>query len=215
MGSLQFEIKGKQPDINEIQSLLGSVGGVKKSIGSRVTALLKANFTNLDNTRANKLGGKRTHTWADIGRSTSWEEIPEGVRITISDKRFRQRYQGGTIKPRNGSRYLTIPASARSYDKRAREFTNLTFKYVLRDGRLVPALVEKEPKAKQRKGKGLRGAIRESVVNSKVLYWLVRQAKQAPDPSALPKQKEIERTIIVAIEEYLAAVKETRKPATA
>lgn len=112
--------------------------------------------------------------FSDFARATAWTVTPAGVMVSINHVAFRQRLQGGTIKPVN-KQFLTIPAREGAYGRRAREVrVKLKFGLAFDDrlGRWRKALVADEVATKAKRA----GA----------WYWLVRQVNQDPDPAVLP-----------------------------
>lgn len=155
---------------------------------------------------AGRLGARPSGLFADFARSTSWAENSTGVELSVNHVAARQRYLGGTIKPIN-SKYLTIPANSHAYGRRARE-VGVTLKFMFApdptSGRMRPALVAPDavtkPTGKARKD----GTRRERTIRpSGVYYWLVRQARQNPDPTVLPTDNDLFKGIEAAAGKFL------------
>lgn len=74
--------------------------------------------------------------------STFWQRMNAGTRagadsahgFVAMPREMRLRVRGGVVKPRNGSRYLTIPLRSESYGRSIRQFPKVFF--VRRGGRL-------------------------------------------------------------------------------
>src|SRR4051812_20115523 len=88
---------------------------------------VRKKFYALNSARPNKLGGKRTNKWTQLARATQGRDAGDAVVITVNDVAARQLYEGGTIRPGAGKKFITIPYRPIAYAKRAREFDNLQF----------------------------------------------------------------------------------------
>lgn len=77
-------------------------------------------------------------------RSTFWRRMTDGTRAEgnaiAMPREMRLRVLGGTVKPVNGSKYLTLPLRPESYGKSIRQFTGIFF--VRLGGRLFAATKE-------------------------------------------------------------------------
>ena len=179
----------------ELQRMISSLDlrKLKPEIGQSVVNLLKAHLYNLNSTRANDLGGTRTQFYSQAAKATQYR-TPEGeVVVSVNHVGIRQRLQGGPIKPKPGKKYLTIPAIAESYGKRAREFDNLRFIPTRRGGMLVEADAT-------RVSFGKKGAKSKGETGGRVVYWLVPSVIQKPDSSVVPTPAEIEATAFQAVQ---------------
>lgn len=166
---------------------------LKPEIGRAEVNLFKAHFYNLNSSRANKLGGKRTHFYSQAAKSTQYHVQSDGVRVSVNHVGIRQRLQGGIIKPQGGKKYLTIPAISETYGKRAREFSNLVAVFTgPGKGMLVEAAATKV-------SFGKKGAKAKGQVGGRVFYWLVKSVNQKPDPSVVPDRQAILQTAQEAV----------------
>lgn len=179
------------PDLQRMLAALNQEK-VKPEIGRSVVNQLKAHFYNLNSSRANKLGGRRTQFYSQAAKSTQYQARSDGVTVSVNHVGIRQRLQGGTITPVKG-KYLTIPAIAEAYGKRAREFDNLHFIPTRRGG----ALVENDA---TRVSFGKKGAKAKGETGGRVYYWLVPSVVQKPDPTVVPTESEIEATALLAVQ---------------
>src|SRR5260370_31538129 len=119
--------------------------GVKPAIGRAVLGLVQQHFLRLNASRANPLGGPRSNFYAQAARSTRYDVLTDGVLVSVSQVGIRQRREGGEIVPRN-VKYLTIPAIAEAFGRRAAEFDNLVIMWRRLAGQTRPvALVEATP----------------------------------------------------------------------
>lgn len=148
--------------------------------------VIRKKFYSLNSTRPNKMGGKRTNTWAQLARSTNGRDVGDGVMISINHVAARQLYEGGTITPKTG-KYLTIPYRPLAYGKRAREFDNLEFAIaeITIEGRKVtmPVLEDKGTK--------------------EVYYSLAKKVNQKGDKTILPTEEELLQAVSIEVEKAL------------
>lgn len=118
------------------------------------------------------LGAERTGFYEKAREGTHEPQLEAGgVSVSIDAQGIAQRLFGGTIQARPGG-FLTIPAIAIAYGKRAREFD---LRLVVFGDTGLAALVSKT-------GAGDEGD---------VYYWLVRSVTQAADPTVLPTEAEM------------------------
>ena len=97
---------------------------------------------------------------ADADDSAAYVRIPRNTGLGRS-------FHDVDLVPRNGKKYLTIPADARTYGKSVRQFPEGTFKFaILHAHRPFPVLLFKS--------------------DDRVAYWLRKTVHQAQDRSLLP-----------------------------
>ena len=179
---------------------------VKLAAGGAVKRLLMDHFRDLDSSRANQLGGKRTHFYASAARGVEYDAVSDGVEVWVHNVGIAQRYYGGIIKPVN-AKYLTIPARAEAYGKRAGEFTDLEVLY----GRNGPyALAQREQHeiqfgVKRRKGKKeyFVKSVGISSIGGGIFYWLKKQVQQDPDPSVIPGDSIMAESAVMGMLDYI------------
>jgi hypothetical protein len=136
----------------------------------------------------NKMGGDRTNFYAQAARGTTWASDEIKAVISINQVGIRQRWLGGEIKAKPGH-YLTIPARAEAYGRRAREFPDLTVAFI--GGK--PALVQANQTAVSfSKGKVKRGKETGGVV----YYWLVPSVVQEGDPEVMPSKEKLKSHVL-------------------
>ncbi len=144
------------------------------------------------NRQPNRLGGKRTHFWLDILKSTQLGPITDfqGV-ILVGDPRFALKVFGGTVRPK-AKEALTIPVSPDAHGVRARDESGGS-PFARKTGRELFLV-------KQRDSAFLASALGQGL---QVEYILARQAHHDPEPNALPPQDEFERAVVAAAEAQL------------
>lgn len=197
-------------------------GAVRMVMGRAVVRQLKAHFGKLDDERPNKLGGKRTKFYEQVGKSVQQPELigGDGVKIAINQVGFAQRLFGGDITVgENGTKeWFTVPARAEAYGHRARQFNDLHFVF-FREG--LAALVQNEQTTLGRKKKD--GTRSGKTTGGGIFYWLVKSIHQEPDPTVLPPEegaavdgeRSMGETAAHAGEEYLTTLRDREGGASA
>lgn len=199
---MQVRIQVKE-NVTAFMARLGDVirsGEIENAMGRGATNVVRRHLNSLESGRPNKEGWPRQHFWAKCSRSTSYTSQPGAAVISISHLGFRQRLQGGPIRARN-VKYLTIPATAEAYGKRAREFSNLSFGYAEnKNGNLAPALIKRSA-TRSSKGR-LKGKDAKKNIGN-VMYWLTPGVFQRGDPTVLPDGQKIVDGALSAADKFM------------
>ncbi len=154
----------------------------------------------------NKMGFTSTGFWSEASSSTHGEVIGSGVIISTGKIGVRQRYFGGVIKPVN-KQYLALPARAEAYGKSPREFDNLICIDLGRQ-QGAPRLVLVEADASRvsigrKKKDGTRTVQNAGETGGGIMFWLVKQVVQQPDPNIIPSDAEFLATIEQSLKQLL------------
>jgi hypothetical protein len=163
---------------------------IRPAIGAGVANFIKDWLFKLDS-KPNKSGFPSQHFYSGAAKATTWRANAAAITVSVNKQGFRQRYQGGTIRPVN-AKLLTIPARAEAAGHRAREFGNLKVQFGRRrNGSVGPvALVAGDGGATRKKFRGRDDTSEERPVKGAdegvVMYWLVPEVTQAGDESILP-----------------------------
>lgn len=162
------------------------------AIGAAVVLLFQQHFASLPQ---NKNGWPSTGFWGRAARSTNYNLLADGVNINVTQQGVLQRLLGGHIRPTQGHKYLTIPAIAAAYGKRAGEFSNLHFGFAEnRYGNLAPALIEnwsQDVKFGRARKDGSRKVTPGAERGGSVFFWLVRSVYQQADPTVIPGEQQV------------------------
>lgn len=158
----------------------------------------------------NKQGWPRQNFYGTAARATTFEVVTDGVDVIVSRIGIRQRYFGGTIEAGKGvssftggpTSYLTIPARAEAYGRKAGDFA---LQIIFGRGRrpVGLALASSEIKIKKTKKGGLKvskGALHGGLM----MYWLVKSVTQEADESVLPHIDDVLLEVKRAVKEFLA-----------
>lgn len=193
-----------------LQRLRGAaeVNGLSLVMGRALVNVTKDHLIALNAQRHRH--GRNFYTQA--ARATFSRVTPEGPVLGVNQTGFRLRYfgtdglPGGRLRPKAPRRYLTIPAAPEAYGMRAGMFPDLDFQIVLdpKTQRLRPALVQRVSQAftvrrrKQKDGSVVRRVVPGELRGGKVMFWLVRSARQAADPSVMPTREVLVQTAVGA-----------------
>ena len=175
----------------------------RKVMGRAIVGAIKDNFRVLDDERANKMGGHRTHFYGNAAKSVQQPELygGDGIRVAINAIGIAQRYYGGDIVPVD-KQWLTIPARPETYGHVATEFSDLHFVF-FREG--LAALVQNtQPRRNaERAAAGLSTRAPKDDDNGGVFYWLVKHVHQDADITVLPTDETLQTAAVDAGETYI------------
>ena len=179
-----------------------------------VGARAAANFTkdylfSLDESQPNRLGGARTHFYSQAAKSVEnpTQSGAGDVAFNINKAGLAQRWLGGTIRAGAGTssatggptKYLALPARAEAHGKTPGEFDDLEF--VRRKNgaaMLVQAMQTQITRGKR------KGDFSTTTVGGLVMFWLVKEVDQDPDPEVMPSETALAGAAADAMDEYLA-----------
>jgi hypothetical protein len=183
----------------------GAAAEVSLVAARGVADLVKDHLFALDS-RSNRLGGPRSHFYSAAAKSVENPvNVGDGAAFEITKIGLAQRWLGGTIKAGAGTssvtggptKYLSIPARAEAVGRAPGEFDNLKFIPTKRGGALIEAFRTLVSKVKKGfKSIGEAGGL--------VMFWLVTEVWQAPDPTVMPSESEMAAAAVASGESYLA-----------
>ena len=219
MISLRIKSDGLQ-ELGRKAAELGQLPEAGDVTGRAVASLVKNHLFSLDS-RANRLGGERTHFYSNAAKSvedprTAATGSGFTTQFQINAIGLAQRWLGGTITAGSGTssktglatKYLAIPANAEAYGKTPAEFDNLKFFPTPRGGglkttRSVATFLRTKKDGKTIVGyKGARKAERDEL-GDVVMFWLVPSVTQQPDASVMPSEDELGAVAHFALSDYL------------
>lgn len=162
---------------------------LKKSVAANEQRLFSRHFRKLEAER-HRHGG--TNFYGRAARATKGEATADGVTVSIHQRGIAQRFLGGIIRPRE-AKALAIPVHPDAYGKRAGDpgwGDTLVFVPTLGGGgtKSLAVLVRQ----------------RQNEDFGTVMYVLMRQVRQKPDPTVLPDDAAVAETAIDAIERFIA-----------
>lgn len=169
-----------------LSALVASPAGdaARAVIGRAAVNAIQKHLRDLNQSRPNKLGGKRGNFYAKAAASTHYRHIADGVQVAVTETGFALRYYGGTVKPNPPLKALAIPARPEMYGYRPRERSEEMF-VVWKPGKSVGVLAT-------RAGSALR-----------ILYFLVSKATIPADKSLLPRHDAIRDAVSRSLASYI------------
>lgn len=182
--SFAVQISTKDNASTELQRLAVGItpAQINPVVGRSAVNTYKAHLTGLNSSRPNQLGGARTNFYLGAARGTQFRLEGDDVIISINQVGIRQRFYGGTIRPRAGKKFLTLPVHPDAHGKRASEFPGLML--VFGQGGKPIALAR--PKFRPR----ARGFVGPQIsVAGEILFRLVRKVTQQADETVLPRNE--------------------------
>ena len=179
---------------------------LKQAIGGAVQREVQDHLRRQDSSRPNQLGGVRTHFYGDAAQATFFAVANDGATVTVAQQGFRQRVEGGTIRPVR-TKWLAIPARAEAYGKRPGEFSGqLDFVPVRADLALLVARDGTRGTRLTTNAKGKRVRKTGNVEAGLVMYWLKKEVNQAPDPTLVPTEARFKVVIAGATADWLNTI---------
>jgi hypothetical protein len=178
------------PELGALASLLREPGSMYARIAGDAEKFVKTHGrqTSLSEHRtAERLGATPTGHLQDAYEAIESASDESAATLFIPrGSRLRAAFGDYTIRPRAGKKYLTIPANAEAYGKRAGEFDDLFFM------RVGP---KKSPVLARRKAgienvllatrPGQRRAARR-FTQAEIMYFLTRESNIPADPKLIP-----------------------------
>lgn len=190
--------------------------------GRSLANALKAHFLNKQNTQPNKLGGKRTNFWADVARSVNSPQArgSDTVNVAVAHPAINQKIFGGTILPKPPRKNIAIPINPIAYGEQP---STSTFKDKLelvfrrkKGGALTMFLALKEGAQKRFTYGGTQKQQIKKNISAPAgtfLYVLKKRVTQDADPTALPPESDLRRTVVTAFEDALRRRFQNTQPA--
>lgn len=190
---------------------------LREAIGLAGVEEVREYYTRLDHERANALGGKRTHFYAQAAESATWKDTGDGVQLDVTEPiGLALAIHGGTVLPGKNissktglpTRYLTIPARAEAYGHRAGEFKDLVPVFRRIGGQvkaIALAQAEQQPvsfKKPRKDGTVSRGAVKGGLF----FFWLVESITRQADPTAAPDTGRIGDRAVAAARDFFATL---------
>jgi hypothetical protein len=207
---IAYRIQSKKLDeLRKRGAALWKDNSARLVAGRAVANEVKDHLFALDS-RANKLGGPRSHFYSAAAKSVADPQASgEKVTFEITKIGLALRWLGGTVKAgastssATGSltKYLAIPARTEAVGKPPSEFPDLKF-IPRRNGgaMLVQALQTTVSISGRKRIKITRG----SEVGGLVMYWLVKQTTNRPDPTVMPTEEQMLETAVDAMGQYIS-----------
>ncbi len=179
--------------------------------GYAVRELVVDHLNEYDAAHPNKFGAPRTHYYKTAADGTSLSVSDTLATIKVNQIGILQRIYGGKIVPKN-TKYLTIPANAQAYARRARDFPNLVPLIRRKNGVVRAVALAEATTTPLLKGFRKNGQRRHGKVQGgRVYFWLVLEVNQQANPDIVPTEQEIEKCIndalITSTKEEMESIK--------
>ncbi len=178
-----------------------------------VADLVRRHLFSLDDERANKMGGERTHFYSNAAKSV---QLPvksgAGAGFVITWIGLAQRWLGGHIEAGEGTssstggptRYLAIPARAEAYGKTPGEFNDLEFVPRKAGGGMLVQAMQTQITYGRKSKDGTYRDYSTQTVGGLVMFWLVTSVDQQPDPDVMPAEDDMNEAARYHMENYLS-----------
>ena len=170
--SLNYE-EGFAEDFRQLAEALGSTRDLNKVIATGAAQVTEDYLIALNSGRhptAERLGARPTQHYAKSARALEYGFDDKEAYLELPAWTGLSRAFGPVdITPKNGKKYLTIPAHRLSYGRSAREFKNLKF---VNFGKAAALVAEAE-----------------STMKPVVMYWLVEGVTIPQDRTVLPSDE--------------------------
>lgn len=195
--SFQIDVSGDDQVIKMLARLrtqLTDKTELHKSIGSYAEILTRQHLTTLAGTRhdtANRLGASPSGHLARAAESVTSKGTDDAAIVTVTSPGISRAFGDLTITAKSG-KWLTIPATAEAYNRRARTFNDLRVAFF---GRGRMALVKAEQSSLSDR--------KESGGRSEVYYWLKKSVTQKQDRTLLPPDDDYTTAAVQGIKAYI------------
>ena len=189
---MKVEMKATLPQrVRDLLSRVRDLSGLTKYCSYHVAQLVRGHLTREAARRhasARRLDAQPTGFLADAAGSVVAAPEPRTVVVRVDSPGVKRAYHDVEIKPKNGSKYLTIPIHRLAYGRRASS---------------VERLVGAKLFVLKGDDKALLAA-RERATNQLLpLYVLKRMVRQAQDPTLMPSEAEISERLVSSAAEYI------------
>ncbi len=189
---LAIQMRAALPQrVRTMLSRVRDLSGLTAYCSNRVAELVRGHLDAEAGRRhatARRLGAEPTGFLADAASSTIAAPEPRAVVVRVDSPGVRRAYHDVEIRPKNGSRHLTIPINRLAYGQRVSSVARAVGEkwFVIQSGgRLL--LASKDPVQK----------------HLLPLYILKRSVRQAQDPTLMPSEAEISRRLVSSAAEYI------------
>jgi hypothetical protein len=194
--SVQLTIEAKtdqlEADLRKFMAGLNDKTALNRSVADRATELTRNYLTAIAQSRhatATSLGASPSGHWAQAAEKTSGSADSDAAKITIAQPGIGRALHDVTIIPTGGKKYLTIPAVAAAYAKRAPTVPDL-----------VP-IIRTIGGTRRAVALGKKSSVKG--VPPTIWYWLVKSVTQKQDRSLLPSDEQYRLAALEGAREYL------------
>jgi hypothetical protein len=169
---------------------------------------MRDNFDQLEETRPNKLGGKREHYYSGARKLTEFKIDGNTAYVFTTQVGMRLRYFGGTVEAGKNisaysgqpTKYLTIPANAEAYGHVAADFGDLEVLW----GRKGPYALGRVERRTIARTDGTFGV--SKALSTEVMFWLTPSVNIPSDVTMLPETDKVVEDMTGDFNRYVAKV---------
>lgn len=203
----------------QVQGELRRPKSLNDALGRRLARELQGHFL-ARNKEPNQMQAPKTNFWKQVSDATVMTSADEhGAVVSIAERRFRIHLFGGTIRPTNGRKFLTIPLVREARGKRVSEYEARTGRKLFRPG-FKNVLLERSAAGTTGLIGGRtvtvrrRGAYREIGTpvkgKARAIYALKKQVTIKADPRALPATAKLVQALSETADAWVA--RQTQSP---
>lgn len=200
--TINFQVEGNPGEaVERVRAFLVS-DSMRNIAGYEGQRTVREHLQGLDQTRANRMGGRRTHYYGSARRATEYVIEGEDIIISIGQVGMKLHFYGGTVTAGKNissatgqpTKYLTIPASPAAYGHSARDFPNLIVVWG-HGGKPVGLAVAEEANRAGGSHRGPKLVKRGALVPGQMMFWLKESVTMQPDPTVLPTSETLGENI--------------------
>ena len=198
------------PALERVRGYLQSEAA-QQTIGYAARNLIKDHLQDLEDTRSGGSIGPPTHYYGSARKATNYRVIDDtAVEIHVAQVGMALHYYGGTVTPGKGissatgkpTVYLTKPARAEAYGKKASDFPDLIVlwgrngPYALARAISTQVGIERSEAGEKLWGGHYGAKVKKrGLQGGEVMFWLIKSATIKPDPSVMPDSEEFRDAI--------------------
>lgn len=175
---------------------------------------------------ANRLGatpsGHLAKAAEKVALPSSLTDHGDSIEISLNHPGLARAFQDIDILPGAGKKYLTLPATAQSYNKRATRFNTLQVLYgkngpyalaerAFTDLRWRNTTLKTAAGGRQKQKTAAAGAQH----GGKIFYWLVKSVHQTQDRTLLPADSAITEAALGGVRDYVTLLIQSQTPSIA
>lgn len=191
--------------LTRLSNALSDRTELHKSIASTSEILTVQHLTVLAGTRhatADRLGATPTGHLSQAAQSVVSSGTDEAATISVTSPGIQRAFGDVIIRPKSG-KYLTIPATAEAYGRRARSFNDLRIAFF--GGKLALVKAEQSSLAdRSRSGFDYENrAPMQTAGRAPIYYWLKKMVTQKQDRSLLPSDQDYAAAALQGIKNFV------------
>jgi hypothetical protein len=193
--------------LSQLDQKLVNRGELHEDIATRAENVTRDYLRGIARTRhatARKLGATPTGHLERAAESVHSFSDAEGATIGITSPGIGRAFEDKVITPGPGKKYLTIPATAEAYGKRAGQFNDLRLAFF--KGGLLALVKADQSSLSDRKASGYSVEKKAAPkARPPVYYWLKKSVTQKQDRTLLPSDAMLQAAAEEGTRDWLKA----------